>query len=76
MSEVFSIRIKKNLKEEMDRLKNIINWKEEIVRFIEEKIRYYRKLHAIEEIHETLEKHPTLPRGSVVTSVREDRDSH
>jgi len=76
MSVVFSIRIKKNLKREMDRLKNIVNWREEITKFIEERIRYYKKLQTIKEIHETLEKHPTLPRGSATKSVREDRDSH
>jgi len=69
MNEVFNIQIKQGLEKEIDKLKKI-------VKFIKKKIRCYRKPHAIKEIHETLEKHPTLSRNSAVTSAREGCDSH
>lgn len=74
MSAVLSIRIPRKLKEEMDRLKNIVDWREEIARFIEERIKYYKRRLVLEEIRRELEKHPILPRGSAAGSVREDRD--
>ncbi len=74
MSVVLSIRIPRRLKEEMDRLKDYVDWRREITGFIEERIRYYKRQLVLREIHGILEKHPTLPRGSAVRSVREDRD--
>ncbi len=74
MSSVLSIRIPRKLKEEMDKLKDFVDWKKEITEFIEQRIKYYKKRLVLEEIQRELEKHPILPRGSVVESVREDRD--
>ena len=74
MSVVLSIRIPRKLKEEMDRLKDYVDWKKEIINFLEERINYYRRQLILKKAHEILEKHPTLPRGSAVRSVREDRD--
>ena len=74
MSEVLSIRIPKKLKEEMDELRDIVDWKSEIVSFLEKRVRYYRKLRAMKEIEEALSRHPVLPRGTGWRSVREDRD--
>ena len=74
MSSVLSIRIPRKLKEEMDKLKGVVDWKKEITQFIEQRIKYYKKRLVLEEIERELEKHPVLPRGSGVRSVREDRD--
>ncbi len=76
VSAVLSIRIPRKLKEEMDKLKKYVDWRKEITSFIEERIRYHRRRLVLEEIHRVLEKHPVLPKGSGVRSVREDRDSH
>ena len=75
MSEVLSIRIRRDLKRQMKELEGIVNWKEEITRFLEERVRYYRRLLALKRVHEILTRHPLLPRGSATESVREDRDS-
>jgi len=70
VSTVLSIRIPRKLKEEMDKLKKCMNWRKEITNFIEERIRYYRHRLVLEEIYRVLEKHPILPKGSGVRSVR------
>ncbi len=74
MSIILHIRISRKLKEEMDKLKDIVDWNREITQFIEERIKYYKRRLVLEEIHKELEKHPILPRGSGVRSIREDRD--
>ncbi len=76
MSAVLSIRIPRKLKEEMERLKEYVDWKKEITMFIEERVRYYKRRLILEKIHKELERHPTLPQGAGARSVREDRDSH
>ena len=75
MSEVLSIRIPRDLKKRMKELEGLVDWKEEIVKFLEERVRYYRRFLAIKRAHEVLASHPLLPRGSAVESVRGDRDS-
>lgn len=75
MSTVLSIRVPRRLKEEMDRLRSLVDWREEIVRFLEERVKYYKRRLVLEEIRRELERHPLLPRGAAVRSVREDRDS-
>jgi hypothetical protein len=74
LSTVLSIRIPRKLKEEMNKLKDVVDWKKEIISFIEQRIRYYKKYLVLKEIEKELEKHPLLPKGSRVRSVREDRD--
>ena len=75
MSEVLSIRIPKRLKREMERLKDIVNWKSEITTFLQERVSYYSRLKTLSEVRKILETHPLLPRGIAVRSVREDRDN-
>lgn len=74
MSEVLSIRIPRRLKEEMEELRDIVDWRREILGFLEERVRYYRRLRALREAEEVLSRHPVLPRGAGWRSVREDRD--
>ena len=76
MSEVLSIRVPRSLKREIEKLKGVVNWREEIVGFLERRVRYYRRLMLVKQVHEILEHHPTLPEGSAARAVREDRDSH
>ena len=70
-----SIRIPKRLKREMERLKDIVNWKSEITTFLQERVSYYSRLKTLSEVRKILETHPLLPRGIAVRSVREDRDN-
>jgi ribosome biogenesis protein Tsr3 len=76
MSVVYSIRIPRKLKEEMDKLRDVIDWRKEIIAFIEERIEMYRRQKVLQEIVEVLKQLPEAPRGTVARLVREDRDSH
>jgi hypothetical protein len=76
MSIVFSIRIPRKLKEEMEKLKDLVDWRSEIVAFIEERVRMYKRMKALQEINRMLEELPETPRGMAGRIVREDRDSH
>ena len=72
---VFSIRIPRRLKEEMEELKDLVDWRSEVVAFIEERVRAYRRLKALQRVDEALEKLPETPKGLASRLVREDRDS-
>jgi len=76
VSEVLSIRVPRELKRRLEALRDMVDWRSEIVKFLEERVEYYEKLKAIREIEELMKSHPELPRGLAAGSVREDRDSH
>lgn len=76
MSAVFSVKIKKELKERMNKYKDRVNWAEEIRRFIEETIRRLEAESNFEFITRKLETaNWKVPAGFSTSSVREDRDS-
>lgn len=75
MSVVISVRIPRRLKEEMDRLSDIVDWSEEIRRFLESRVKELRRVKALMEIHRIIEQLPEVPRGTAARYVREDRDS-
>jgi hypothetical protein len=75
MSVVFSIRIPRKLREEMEKLKDV-DWRNEIIAFIEERVRMYKRMKALQEINRMLEELPETPRGMAGKIVREDRDRH
>lgn len=74
MSAVLSIRIPKSLKERMRKLD--VDWRAEIVAFLEQRVRYYEKLKALQEVREILRRHAEVEEGTAAVFVREDRDSH
>jgi len=76
MSVVYSIRIPRKLKEEMDKLRDVVDWRKEVIAFIEERIEMYRRQKVLQEIVEILKQLPETPRGTVARLVREDRDSY
>ena len=76
MSVVVSFRIPKELKKKMDELRGLINWSEEIRRFIERRIKEYEQIRTIGELEEIVKGIPTVPKGTAMKYVREDRDSH
>jgi hypothetical protein len=53
---VFSVKIKRELKEKMEKYKDRINWSEEIRRFIELKIKELEAEKNFERIFEELKK--------------------
>jgi hypothetical protein len=76
VSTVLSIRIPKKLREEMEKLKDVTDWRNEIIAFIEEKVKAYKRLRALQEMDKILEGLPETPRGLAAKLVREDRDSN
>jgi len=73
---VFSIRIRRDLKEKMERYRDKVNWAEEVRRFIEEKIRVLEAEENFRVILDELERVSwSVPKGFSAESVREDRDS-
>ncbi|AFH42012.1 CopG family transcriptional regulator [Fervidicoccus fontis] len=74
---VFSLKLRRDIKEKMNRYKDKVNWAEEIRKFIEEKLRTLEAEDNIKKIVEELSQIPIeSPRGSSTSSVREDRESH
>ena len=72
--EVISFRIPKELR---DRIREVdLNWSEEVRRFIEERMREYKREKALKEIDVMLKDMPSPERGTAAGYVREDRDSH
>ncbi|RLG80033.1 MAG: hypothetical protein DRO40_11805 [Thermoprotei archaeon] len=71
---VLSIRIRRDLKEKMEKYKNI-NWREEIEQFIETKIRELEKHAILDEIKELLKDLPlsTVPAWKLIREDRENR---
>ena len=70
-----SIRVPRELKKALRELEDVFDWRREVVEFLEERVRYYRRLRVLREIDEKLAGHPVLPRGAAVEAVRVDRDS-
>jgi hypothetical protein len=76
VSTVLSIRISKDVKRRMDELRDVVDWNDEIKRFLEARVDELYRRKIIEEIRRVVELLPEMPRGSVTKYVREDRDSH
>ena len=76
MSTVLSIRISKDVKRRMDELRDVVDWNDEIKRFLEARVDELHRRKIIEEVRRVVELLPEMPRGSVTKYVREDRDSH
>ncbi len=72
--EVISIRIPRELKKSMKEIE--INWSEEIRKFIEKKVREYKRVKALEEIDAMLANLPKAEKETAKNYVREDRDSN
>jgi len=75
MSAVICIRVPKELKERMRRLRGI-NWSEVIRGFIEETVSSYEVEDLIRRIKEDLKDIPELPSGTISRWFRIDRESH
>jgi len=59
----------------MDRLRDKVNWSEEIREFIKRRIEEYRKKEIINELVEYIKTLPEAPKGVAQELVRESRDS-
>ena len=72
--DVISFRIPKELKKAMKEIE--INWSDEIRRFIESKVREYKRRKALEEIDAMLAGLPRAEKELASSYVRDDRDSN
>ena len=75
MSVVVCVRIPRELRERMRRLKDV-SWSDVIRRFIEETVSRYEVEEAVRRVEEDLRDVPELPPGTVSSWVRVDRESH
>ena len=76
MCPTLSVRLPEQLKEGMDRLKDRVDWSDEIRRFIEKKIEDERKRALLRDLETQIAQLPKAPRGTASRLVRGDRDSH
>ena len=77
MSETIAVKVSKELKEKMQRLRDRVNWPSEIRRFIEERIRQEEAEENLKQVIELLKRTKGgVEKGFAVTAVREDRESH
>lgn len=74
MSVVVSFRIPRELKERMDRFRDV-NWSDLVRRFLEETVAKLEAERTLERISRDLEDVPELPRGIVAGWLRSDRES-
>jgi len=75
MSEVVSFKVSKEMKEKMRKYRSVVNWSEELRRFVEEKLRELEAKEAFGEVLKGLERATwSAPQGFSAASVREDRD--
>ncbi len=72
--DVISVRVPRELKKMMKEID--INWSEEIRKFIEKRIREYKRLKALEEIDTMLSDIPETKAGTAKGYVRDVRDSN
>jgi len=75
MSTVVCVRVPRELKERMKKLKSV-NWSELIRKFIEDAVSRYEAEEVLKKIEEDLKDVPELPPGTVSGWIRLDRESH
>jgi hypothetical protein len=75
MSAVVCVRIPRELRERMLRLKDV-NWSDVIRKFIEETVSRYEFEEVVRRVEEDLRDIPELPPGTASRWIRVDRESH
>jgi len=75
LGAVISIRVPEELKREMDRLRDEVNWNEEIREFIKRRIEEYRKKEIFDELVEYIKTLPEAHKGIAHELARESSDS-
>lgn len=71
-----SIKVPEEVKRDMEKRKQRINWSEEIRKFISSKIEEDRRRENIARADKILQSTRKLQKGTSSKLVREDRDSH
>jgi hypothetical protein len=60
----------------MDKLRDVANWNEEIRRFLESRVEELHRIEVLKEVRRIIEQLPEVPRGTVTSYLRGDRDSN
>ncbi len=76
MSTTMSFKLPEELREQMKKYKDQVEWSKELREYISRKIREIESKNRLEEVHQILAKTASVPRGTAMKTVREDRDSH
>jgi len=73
---VVSVKVPPKVKEDMRKVKDSVEWSEEIRGFILKKLEEERKKEGIRKAEDVLRGVRKLTKGSASKLIREDRDSH
>ncbi len=77
MSEIVAVKVPRELKERMRRLRDRVDWPSEIRRFIEERVRQEEAEENLRQVIELLKRTKGgVEKGFAAKSVREDREGH
>jgi hypothetical protein len=76
VSDVLSVRIPRDVKRKMELFKDVVDWNEEIRRFLESRVDELYRVRVVGEVRKVIEKLPEVPEGTATSYVREDRDSY
>ena len=71
-----SFKLPEELKEQMKKYKDQVEWSKELREYVKRKIREIESKNRLEEVHQIIEKTSSVPEGTAVKTVREDRDNH
>jgi hypothetical protein len=71
---VISFRIPGKLKKKMDSLRGVVDWSEEVRRFIEKRVREIEQERVVGELEKLIQELPPAPKGYAARLVKEDRD--
>ncbi|MCG3223782.1 MAG: hypothetical protein H7647_04905 [Candidatus Heimdallarchaeota archaeon] len=71
-----SFKLPEELRERMKKYKDQVEWSKELREYIKRKVRELESKNKLEEVHQILKKTSSVPEGTAVKTVREDRDSH
>lgn len=71
-----SFKLPEELKEQMKKYKNQVEWSKELREYVKRKIREIESKNRLEEVHQIIVKTSSVPEGTAVKTVREDRDNH
>lgn len=71
-----SFKLPEELRERMKKYKDQVEWSKELREYIKRKVRELESKNKLEEVHQILKKTSSVPEGTAMKTVREDRDSH
>lgn len=73
---ILCICIPRELRDVMERYSEVVDWREEVLKFIEEKVKALEKLSTLKEVEKVLNELPPTPRGFSIKCLGEDRGSN